>query len=84
MDLTITTAVIALSIFANLTGEVMSELVGQYVASSYEDCLWSGEVMVAEAEPDPVDLSSLSIEELHALLDLPSQERSTLVVGGMP
>lgn len=84
MDLTIATAVIAVSIFANLTGEVMSEMVGQYVSSSYEDYLWSGEVAVTATEPDPVDLSSLSIEELHALLELPSQSRPAFVVGGMP
>lgn len=84
MDLTFTAAIIAVSIVANLTGEVMSEMVGQYVASSYEDYLWSGDVAMDAVEPDPLDLSSLSIEELHALLELPPQIRPEIVVGGMP
>lgn len=70
MELSFTAAVLALTIVANLGGEVMSEVFGQYIASSYEDYLWSGDVPPSPAEPDPTLQAALSPDELRSMLDL--------------
>lgn len=70
MELSFTAAVLALTIVANLGGEVMSEVFGQYIAASYEDYLWTGSVPPSPAEPDPALQAALSPDELRNMLDL--------------
>ncbi len=82
MELSFTAAVIALTIVANLGGEVMSEVFGQYIAASYEDYLWTGTVPPVPAEPDPTMQTALSTDELRGMLDITLADGPVVATGG--
>ncbi len=84
MELSFTAAVLALTIVANLGGEVMSEVFGQYIAGSYEDYLWTGKVPPSPPEPDPTLKAALSTEELRGLLDVSLADGKGTGTGGVP
>ena len=84
MELSFAAAVIAVTIVANLSGEVMSEVFGQYIAASYEDYLWTGKVPPSPPEPDPVTQAPMSTAELRDLLDVMMAEAKDVRGGVAP
>jgi hypothetical protein len=53
MDFLFGATLIAMSLTIDLGGEVMAELLGNYVGDSYEDWLWVAPMPPVAAEPEP-------------------------------
>lgn len=86
MELSFATAVLVftLTVAANLGGEVVSEVFGQYIAASYEDYLWSGQVPPPQPEPDITTQATMPPEEFHGLIDVMTADRTAVKIGGAP